>query len=359
MIANYVIQDWLFRIARGRYDVDLAESGVQVQSLGDLAPDPRWDLDYSYDRGSAELCRQVAELYSPDWADTAEDRVMIAHGAQEALYLLYRSFLSPADHVITVCPGWQQSWEVPAAVGCPVTRLYWEPGAEFDVAALKAAIRPDTRLLVLNSPCNPLGTAISAAAWDGILALAREHGLWIVNDEEYLTDFGESVVHRHPRSVSVSGLSKLYGLPALRVGWAVSSPEVIGAMVNYKRYTTVSNSLLCERLAVGALRDRDRHLKRYRELVDAGTARLRAFAERQSGRLELVPPQGTPFGWCRLDIGISSRELAERLLEEQRVLVMPAEVFGAEHGIRITHARRPEVLDEGLARLEELLTTLG
>ena len=353
MIANYEIQDWLFRVARGRYDVDLAESGVQAQLLADVATDPAWDLDYSYDRGSGELCDEVARLYGP--AKDGMGHVVITHGAQEALYLFYRSFLTPADHVITTYPGWQQAWEVPAQVGCAVSRFCWTPGEKFDVEALAELIRPDTRLLVLNSPCNPLGTIIPDETWDDLVALATEHDLWIVNDEEYLVDFEGSVVNRYDRSLSVSGLSKLYGLPALRTGWAVSTPEVIEAMVNYKRYTTVSNSLLCERIAVGVLRDRARHLARYRRLVDNGRARITAFAQRNSGILELVPPEGTPFGWFKLHTDFTSQALAERLLEDHRVLVMPAEVFGSERGIRLTHARPDAVLDEGLSRIETML----
>ncbi|MEW2140137.1 aminotransferase class I/II-fold pyridoxal phosphate-dependent enzyme [Streptomyces sp. NPDC005409] len=359
-IATYTIQEWLFDHAQGRYDLDLAESGVQFQHLRDLPLDGAWELDYSLDRGTPELRAQVTALYGlTDDAARGDRDVMIAHGAQEALYLLYRSLLSPGDHVVATAPGWQQAWEVPAHIGCEVSVLDRRPGTPFDTEALARAIRPETRILILNSPGNPSGCSLTEQEWEGVLRVARDHGLWVVNDEEYLLDFSASIVHRYERSVSVSGLSKVYGLPALRIGWAVAPAELIEGMVNYKRYTTVSNSLAWERAATMVLADRRRHLSRYHGLVEPGLAQLRQFADAHRDVVELVEPHGTPFAWFHLNSPFSSAEFAERLLERRRMLVMPAEVFGARQGLRISFARPHEVLVEGLRRLSAELGDLG
>lgn len=133
-------------------------------------------------------------------------------------------------------------------------------------------------------------------------------------------------------------------------------------MVNYKRYTTISNSALSELIAVSALADHEANARRYAGLLKRGREALERFAAATTGRLSLVTPQGTPFAWFHLDSEESSRvsslELSEQLLAEQRVLVMPAEVFGAERGFRLTYARPADVLTEGLTRLERLLTSL-
>ncbi|MFG2873455.1 aminotransferase class I/II-fold pyridoxal phosphate-dependent enzyme [Streptomyces sp. NPDC048337] len=356
-IATYTIQEWLFDHAQGRYDLDLAESGVQFQQVRDLPLDGAWELDYSLDRGTPELRAQVAALYG--LAGDADRDVMIAHGAQEALYLLYRSLLSPGDHVVATAPGWQQAWEVPAHIGCEVSVLDWRPGTAFDTDALARAIRPETRILILNSPGNPSGRSLQEQEWEGVLRVAREHGLWVVNDEEYLLDFSASIVHRYERSISVSGLSKVYGLPALRIGWAVAPADLIERMVNYKRYTTVSNSLAWEKAATLVLADRERHVARYHGLVEPGLAQLREFADAHRSVVELVEPHGTPFAWFHLNSPVTSGEFAERLLERRRMLVMPAEVFGARQGLRISFARPHDVLKEGLSRLSAELGDLG
>lgn len=352
MIAEYTIQRWLFDTAAGRYDIDLGESGVQFQHLGDVPTDPGWALDYSQDRGLAETRQAVAAMYG---SDIDPNHVVITHGAQEALYLFYRSSLAPGDHVVTTTPGWQQAWTVPEHIGCEVTTLAWQPGDPFDVDALAALLRPTTRLLILNSPGNPSGRRLDDAAWERIVELARRHGLWIVNDEEYLLDFGASVAHRYERAVSVSSLSKVYGLPALRLGWAVAPPSVIEPMVNYKRYTTVSNSLVSERIAGSVLACRDAQLARYHALTAGGRPLLDAFARDQADRVALVEPDGTPFAWFNLLTGENSHSLATRLLTDHGVLVMPAEVFGSERGLRISYARPGAVLTEGLARISRAL----
>jgi aspartate/methionine/tyrosine aminotransferase len=359
LIGTFAIQKWFFESAQGRFDLDLAESGVQFLNAGDVRIDPEWPLDYSQDRGLVDVRRAIAEQYSG--RVSPDDGVVVTHGAQEALYLFYRSFLEPGDHVITTVPGWQQSWEVPRHMGCDVTKLPWTPGEPFGTAKLKAAVRSETRLFVLNSPGNPSGCVISPEDWAGIQEVAEANGIWIVGDEEFEADFSRAVVSRHDRGLSVSGLSKMYGFPGLRVGWAADvgaeGAELIERMVNYKRYTTMCNSLLCEQIAADVLKDRARYVQRSQELLRPGLARLTEFVEQDARSLSLVPPQGTPFAWIRLPDSIASIDFAERLLAEQRVLVMPAEVFGAEHGLRLTYARPLDTLSEGLARIEELLSS--
>ncbi|MEU6551291.1 pyridoxal phosphate-dependent aminotransferase [Streptomyces sp. NPDC046915] len=352
-IPEYAIQRWLFDEAQGRYDIDLAESGVQFQLLGDLELEPEWELDYSLDRGRPELRAAIAEMYGGP--ALSADRVAVTHGAQEGLYLLYRGLLRPGDHVVATSPGWQQAWEVPRHIGCDVTVLPWPPGTPFDSEGLLRAIGPRTRLIILNSPGNPSGCVLTEGEWDTVVAATAERGIAVVNDEEYLLDFAGSVVHRHPHGISVSGLSKVFGMPALRLGWLCAAPEVVEAVVNYKRYTTVSNSLVWERAAEAALRRRAEHVARYRRLVGPGLRILEGFARRHADRVRLVAPQGTPFAWVDTLARTTSRDLAERLLRQHRTLVMPAEVFGAERALRISFARPVDVLEEGLERLAKVL----
>ncbi|MEX0162468.1 pyridoxal phosphate-dependent aminotransferase [Pseudomonas brassicacearum] len=353
-METYTIQEWLFKTAHGKYEIDLAESGVQFQKVSDIHIEQDWILDYSTDRGQLELRKKVAALYS----GKNENNVIITHGGQEALYLYYQSTLKKGDHVITVIPGWQQSWEVPRHIGATVSTIVWEPGESFPVAQLNDAFTDKTKLLILNSPSNPLGTVIAHDQWLSIVENCQVRGVTLLNDEEYLTDFTGSVVSRFSNSVSVSGLSKVFGLPALRIGWAVADEAVIEAMVNYKRYTSVSNSLLCENIAIAALERADENIARYQGFLKTGYSHLKAFSDRHQDKLELVEPENTPFAWFKLKTEISSMAFAERLLSEQKMLVMPAEVFGFEKGIRVTYARDTAKLEDGFGRLSNLLNTI-
>src|SRR5688572_5161103 len=101
----YTIQDWLFSCAEGMYDIDLGESGTQFHHLHDLDVSINYHLNYEQDRGRIELRERIAKLYG-----FAANQVVLTHGSQEGLYLLYNSLLKSGDHVITTVPGWQQSW---------------------------------------------------------------------------------------------------------------------------------------------------------------------------------------------------------------------------------------------------------
>jgi aspartate/methionine/tyrosine aminotransferase len=352
-IANYTIQEWLFNTAHGKYELDLAESGVQFQHFGDITFKPEWEMDYSQDKGNEALREEVIKMYG---GNITLDQCLISHGAQEALYLFYRSFLAAGDHIITTIPGWQQSWEVPKHIGCDTSLHLWQPGAAFDIEGLEALVQDNTKLLVINSPCNPTGSQLTNSEWLRLIEVAEKHDLWIINDEEYLLDFGDSIVHKYSKSLSVSSLSKVYGLPALRLGWAISRNDMIADMINYKRYTTVCNSLVCEYAGTEVIAQRQKHIARYQSIIDTALPILLEFAELAKDYMTLVPPQNTPFSWLNLTMEESSEAFVTRLLDEQKLLVMCAEVFGTTKGIRVTYARDPDILKAGLNRI---LAALG
>ena len=114
-ISNYKIQDWLFQEADGKFEIDLAESGIQYHHFHDLDLTENYHLNYSLDSGDNTLRKIIADKYGVDFS-----QVMVTNGSQEALYILYQTLLNPNDHVITFSPGWQQSWDVPVALGAKV-----------------------------------------------------------------------------------------------------------------------------------------------------------------------------------------------------------------------------------------------
>jgi aspartate/methionine/tyrosine aminotransferase len=356
MVDDFKIQQWLFDTAWGGFDFDLAASHLGAPQVRDLTISADWELDYIDPRGIVALRTVVADLYSPDLHD---GNVLIANGAQEALYLFYRSFLSPGEHVIATIPGWQQAWEIPRETGADVSTVTWTPGLPLDIEWFEREVRPETRLISLISPGNPSGRPIEESEWRAIVELAGRRGIWLLVDEEFETNLRTSVINDYPRAVSVSGLSKIHGMPGLRVGWAATASaegtRLIERMLNYKRYTTMCNSSISEHIAVAVLRDRARYLRRYRESLAEGRKVLDAFVARTADVLSFVPPEGTPFAWFNVPRSMSSAEFARRLLEECRIVVMPAEVFGTENGFRLTYARPNAMLEPALGMVEDLL----
>jgi len=348
---GYPMHRWVFEDAYGRYDIDLGDSNVECGQVGDLAVPGELVLDYGNASGTEALRAAVAELYGRGVAE-----VGVTHGAQEALYLLYRTLLRPSDHVLVLSPGWRQAVAVPELIGCRVEVVEHLPTGHPHVGGAVGALRPDTRVIVINTPDNPTGKRIRPSDVDSLVAAARSVGAFLVLDEEYVVDLGaDSLAGRYERAVSVSSVSKVYGLPGLRVGWLCGPADVVTNAMDYKHFTSIANSVLAERLATQVLDRRAEFHARYARLVTAGRPILEDWAAAHPDRLRLSQPEGTPFAWVDLRGAGSSLDFCRAVLDEAKVLLMPAEVFGREHGFRITFAREPSTLRAGLARVDESL----
>ncbi|TWP53798.1 pyridoxal phosphate-dependent aminotransferase [Lentzea tibetensis] len=351
-VPPYRSQEWLFDVAAGRYDVDLAVSGMESQSVEPLLPEMTTKAGYDVDRGAGKLRAAVAECYG-----VPAEQVLITHGAQEALYLLYAALLEPGDEVVARAPGWQQTLDLPARFGATTVSVDYDltDGDARGGERVAEAVGPRTRMVVLNSPHNPTGLTFADHQWEPLAATDT----LVVNDEEYLTDFGRSVVHHVPGSCSVSSLSKVYGFPGLRLGWLVGPPEVVEKCVNYRRYTTISNSPLLEDLGLAVLGRRETYLAAYQQRLADGWRVFRDWAS-DHPQLRPLPPQGTPYVCCRVDLpGTSSWDLCTELLDRERLLLMPGDVFGAPGYVRISYARPVDLLTEGLDRLGRVVTALS
>lgn len=353
--GGYPMRRWVFEDARGRYDIDLGDSNVECGTVADLPLPADLVLDYGTDRGGDRLRELVADLY-----DASPDEVGVTHGAQEALYLAYRTLLGPGAHVIVVAPGWQQAWEVPTALGCRVDIVPDTADGRPDIARAVELIGPDTRAVVLNSPGNPSGRRAPAGQLPPLVAGLRRHGGYLLLDEEYVADLrADSLVRGYERAVSFSSVSKVYGFPGLRTGWMCGPADVVRAAMEQKHYTTIANSVLTEWLAAEVLERREAYLRRYRRLTADGLELLGGWAAEHREALRLREPEGTPFAWCELPGPASSLSFCRQVLADARVLLMPAEVFGARNGLRITFARSVPTLREGLDRIGTLLTGRG
>ena len=349
-INTYTIQQWLFAEAEGQFETDLAESGIQYHYFHDLDLSKNYDLNYSLDRGKLALRELIAAMYG-----VATEQVTITHGAQEALYLFYRSFLTNKDHMITFAPGWQQAWEVPHCIGSEVTLLQLSATNDYriDMAQLEKSIKPNTKLINLINPCNPTGVGLTDQEWKQLINLANSKGIFLLADEEYYTDYSSSLVNRYDNSAIVSSLSKVYGFPGLRLGWFISSKDLVEDVVNYRRYTSVSNSSLCEYLAMQVLQQREQHLAHYQQIVNEGYKILDRYLSTDLP-FALIKPAQTPFVYLKTAADLDSNQFCKELLQKHKVLLMPGEVFADSHALRISIGRPEEILTHGLDKLVEL-----
>ena len=202
---------------------------AELLAMADPATLDLWrdlSLGYTESQGHPLLREEVARLYS----GIAPDETLIA-APEELIFIAMNVLLAPGDHVIATFPGYQSLYEVAGALGAAVTRWALTPSAsgwQLDLAALERSITPRTRLLVINFPHNPTGHLPTAAELDAIIALARRHNLHIFSDEMYrLLEYDPaerlpSVADLYERGIALSGLSKSFALPGLRIGWLAS-----------------------------------------------------------------------------------------------------------------------------------------
>ncbi|MGH7477065.1 MAG: aminotransferase class I/II-fold pyridoxal phosphate-dependent enzyme [Longimicrobiales bacterium] len=340
--------------------VNLSESGVHPLTVGELlvlagAGDglEAVRLGYGYSNGSPALREAIAALYP----DATPDNVVTFNGSAEANFLALWELIDPGDRVVLLLPAYMQSAGIARMRGARVREVWlreargWQP----DLEELRRACA-DARLVVVTNPNNPTGAVLSPEARSTLLAAASRNGAWILSDEVYAgaeldgpatsSLWGES-----ERVVATGSLSKAYGLPGLRLGWAVAPTKTVARLWARGDYTTISHGPLTDRLGTLALRTdvREQILARTRAILRQNLP----LADRLLGAagFQYHPPSAGAILWARYPGTLPSAELAELARRIDDVLVVPGEHFLMEGFVRIGYGMPPHELAEGLTRL--------
>ena len=329
----------------------MQEAGDQEATLERLLDLP---LGYSEARGTHELRSLLAETY----AGCTPDDILVTTGAIEANFLLFNVLLNPGDHVIAPYPAYQQLYSVPRALGCDVDLWQIRPGTGFryDVDDLERLLRPETRLIVVNSPHNPTGAMLSAAEARRVYDLAESVGARILSDEAYrwLTIPGGEALplpmyDLGPLAVSVGTLSKPFGLPGLRLGWMAAHGDVAARCWGLRDYVSLSPGKLNDALAVVAMRYRQAIFQRNEGIITRNLATANAWVEEHAELVSWKPPRAGLLALLHYRLDIPSLELANKLAEEYSVMLAPGSAFGFEQYLRVGIGQAPAVFTAGLA----------
>ena len=357
-----------------RVEINLTESGVEPLEVGELlGPDAAGvlldqPLAYTQSNGTPELRAAVAATLP----GATEDHVLVANGGAEANFVACWRLIEPGDEVVVMQPNYGQvqglaegfgaivrPWPLREERAAPSSR--WAP----DVDELRALVTGRTKLIAVCNPNNPTGARLTAAEVAAVCEVAGRHGAWVLSDEIYRgveRDGVETptVWGRTERVIVTGGLSKAYGLPGLRIGWAVAAPPMATDLWSRRDYTTIAPSALSDRLARHALAPdrRTALLERTRRMIAANFPIVVAWLDAHAGNLAWVPPEAGAMAFVRYHQDIGSTALANRLRETEGVLVVPGDHFGLDGHLRIGYGGRPASLREGLARLDRVLADL-
>ena len=354
---------------------NLSESGVHPLSVGELVDDDALRaalvdvrLGYPQTNGTVALRGLIAGMY----AGATPDHVQVTNGGSEANCILLMRLVEPGDEIVFMAPNYMQASGLARALGATVRdwklredgsgdRLRWVT----DLDELRRLVTDRTRAILVCNPNNPTGARFEPSVLDGICRAASRVGAWVIGDEIYRgaereADDTPSVWGRYERAVVTSGLSKAYGLPGLRIGWVAGPPRLVADLWAVHDYTSIAPGALNDWLASIALAPdrRSRLLARTRGIVRANYGLVREWIAEQDG-LTHAPPAAGAIAFLRYPHPIGSAELADRLRDEQGVLVLPGAHFEMEGYLRIGFGGEPGHIASALAHVSTLLRQLG
>lgn len=354
-----------------RVRFNLSESGVhpmtprELLELADADADSLLDqrLVYNQSNGTDELRALIASLYPGATADN----VLVSNGGSEANYVTTWKLLEPGDVAVMQAPNYMQIWGLSEAFGERVRPFHlreendWAP----DLDELSDRVAGDVKLIIITNPNNPTGAILDEDEIDAIVSIADRVGAWIIADEIYNGAEldgrrSPSFWSRYDRLVITSGLSKAYGLPGLRLGWAVGPADFIAGLWPYKDYTSIAPgtlSDLCARLALEPA-TRQRIYERTRRILRENLENLTGWLAARSDIFVYVPPRAGAICYTRYSLDIGSSDLAQRLKDEQSVLIVPGDHFQMDGYVRIGYGLPRDELREALDRIETVLRSL-
>jgi aspartate aminotransferase len=313
----------------------------------------------------AKLARDNGLAYSPE-------QVLVSTGAKQSCYNACLALLDPGDEAIVVAPYWVSYPDmVRLAEAEPViVATSAAQGFKPTPDQLARALTPRTRLLILNSPCNPTGAVYSGAELRALGAVLRDHpGVVVLSDEIYehiqwsgeaFASFAAECPDLYDRTITINGMSKGYAMSGWRIGYAAGPGNVIKAMTSLQGQSTTNACTISQAAAREALvadqtcvRDMCAEFKRRHDVFFGGVSRLPGF--------KCVPAAGTFYLLPNVEgalraLGLGTDvELCERLLDDAGVALVPGTAFGAPNHVRLSFAASMATLDAALARLGAFL----
>jgi aspartate/methionine/tyrosine aminotransferase len=353
----------------GDIDLGLGEPRLNPDSAP-LDAAVRWvkthGCPYSPNAGFEELRELIAGYLG--FTAAGGSGVCVTVGSEEALFLAIKTVVDPArDEVLIVEPCYLAYPKLCVLEGIRHRMVALPAHERFrpDAGLVLDAVRPDTRLIIINSPSNPTGRVWPASELEALargLAARAGRPIYVLSDEVYReiyfhSDAPRSISEWHPHSLVAGSVSKSNALTGLRLGWLAGPPEVISAAIKVHQLVNTAASTISQLVALELFRDQDRLAEQrpwYREMREE---LLNCAA---TNELDLIEPEGAFYAMVGLPAGRrDSLAAAESLLDRQRVVSVPGRAFGesAEGWLRISWVAEREQVLEGVRRIAEELRT--
>jgi aspartate aminotransferase len=325
---------------------------------------------YTAVSGTAELKRAVCEYHARHFGTAYQPaECLITVGGKHIIFNATQALVNPGDEVVIPVPYWVTYKDVVSYAGgqCVFVDTDEDQGFTLTASMIEPHLTSRTKMVLLNSPCNPSGAVLDPAEFEKILKLTSERGIYLMTDECYcffLYDsepFSIASLPGAKETVLVAGsLSKTYAMTGWRIGFGLMPAPIIAAMTKLQSHSTSNPTSIAQKAAAEALRGPQESVKtmlaEYRRRRDFVVARLRAIPG-----VTCAEPRGAFYAYPNMAVvlgksGIqNTQQLAERLLADAGVALVPGEAFGTSRHVRISYATSMEELVRGLDRIHQFI----
>lgn len=320
--------------------------------------------------GTAELRDAIVHRHAVDFdSDYRREEAIASTGGKHALFNAIQVLVDHGDEVILPVPYWVSFKDIVRYAGGNCVLLETDETQGFRVTAemIERLVTPRTKLIILNSPCNPSGAVMSPEDLTEVVRMATQRGIWIVSDEcyVYLNYTGKrfsvgSLREYRDRMVIIGSLSKTYAMTGWRLGYALAPAQIVSAMTKLQGQSTSNPTSIVQKAAVAGLMGPQQCVQdmraEYIQLRDHVVNGLRAIPG-----VKCTLPEGAFYAYPNVSAffgrgGVkSASDLAGKLLREAHVATVPGEGFGTTDHIRVSYATSVAELNRGLERMRKFL----
>jgi aspartate/methionine/tyrosine aminotransferase len=321
---------------------------------------------YAPTLGLPELQGLVAEKYQKEnkMAWVQPKNIIITNGGSHALQLAYASLSNPGDEVIISSPNFLSYYYLAGFYYLTVKEVPRKPDFSPDFDAIRKAITPKTKFIIMNSPNNPTGYAYTKKEFDEMVSIVLENDLYLVSDEVYEYFIYDQYEHISPasyegmaeRTLTLNAMSKTFGGPGLRLGYIAANDKIIDLMEKYAQYGAAGVNHPVQYGAIAAMKYGNPELpdkiRQYDKKRQYCIKRLREL------QFDVIEPKGAFYIMPKIpSIGMDSDTFAETLMKEVEVAVVPGSGFGSYSSdrVRISYATEDAKLEEGFNRIEKFM----
>jgi aspartate aminotransferase len=325
--------------------------------------------------GIPALRAALAEKYRRDNAVDGVDaaQVVVSPGGKYSCYLAIMAVISRGDEVIIPAPYWVSYPEMVKLAGGQPKSIFAGADADFKISPdqLREAITPQTRMVIINSPSNPTGAIYTRAELEALTEVALEAGIYIMSDEIYEYLLYDGVEHVSPASfskdaaastITVAGFSKTFSMTGWRLGTLMAAPHIAKAVASIQSQTSSNATTFAQYGALAAMENWDKSMGAVNEMLTVFDRRRLRLLEGLTAIEGVRCPraQGAFYLFPNIEaFGLSANDFAGKILEDEKVALVPGEGFGAPGYIRLSYAISDEMIEKGLERISRFCATLG